>query len=413
MGPVMLQAPNSMIEEARADGTTMRVVLSFQGCHRRGGVERVMLECANFLRSRGHLVTVLASEFDHAALDPQIEKLKVAPRFHNPLLRLVSFGAGSSRFLARLNPPPDVHAAFGVICPPGGVLWVPSVHRAWIETSQRERALGGQLKQWANPMHYYLLARERWYFKGRRYQRLIALSERVSADLTRFYGVPSADIEILPNGYNPAEFNVRRRISERDDARRDLGYAGSERVIVFVANELARKGFGPLIRAIAQLKSPKPKLLVVGRVTPGSYTREIGRLGLADGVKFIGPSSDVGHWYAAADLFALPTTYEAWGLVIVEALASGLPVLTSRLAGAAIAVREGQTGLLLDDPKDVREISAKLARLLERPPTDSAMVESTVSDYRWDQILPRYEQILMSASMRRNFRVVQRQEARL
>jgi UDP-glucose:(heptosyl)LPS alpha-1,3-glucosyltransferase len=121
------------------------------------------------------------------------------------------------------------------------------------------------------------------------------------------------------------------------------------------------------------------------------------QLGVWDQVKFVGPTSDVARYYAAADVFALPTEYEAWGLVIVEAMACGLPVLTSRLAGAAIAVQEGKTGELLDDPHSVTEIATKLKCLLDRP-VDRHAVSRSVELYTWDRILSRYEQILIANS---------------
>ncbi len=372
----------------------MKIALSFPGCHRRGGVERVMVECANYFLARGHDVRVLAAEFDDSVLAPGIEKIKVPAASKIPLFRLMGFAKKSAVVFAGLNPQPDVHAAFGVISPPGGVFWVPSVHKAWIEISQRERNLKGRMKQWVNPIHPYLLAREKWYFKGRRYARLIALTQQVKADLMRFYNVPAADIDILPNGYSPTEFNIARRGAERRDVRAELGYADSDRVIVFVANELERKGFGPLMRAMAQLHDKSSRLLVVGRVTPGGYAAEMQQLGIADRVKFVGPSSDVGRYYAASDVFALPTTYEAWGLVIVEAMACGLPVLTSRLAGAAITVQEGQTGELLDNPRDVGEIAAKLRRVLALGAASPAAIAASVAEYRWEKVLGKFEAIL-------------------
>ncbi len=374
----------------------MRIALSFPGCHRRGGVERVMVECANFLSKRGHQVSVIAAEFDPSVLAPSIEKVQVNASSRVPLLRLARFARKSPAALGALHPPADVQAAFGVICPPDGVLWLQSVHRAWIEISQRERNFTGRAKQWINPIHPYLLARERWYFAGRRYRRLIALSEAVKQDVMRFYNVPPEDIDILPNGYNPAEFNAGRRATERDSVRAELGYSRSDRVVIFVANELERKGFGPLLRAMAKIKDDSLRLLVVGRVMPGGYLPEITALGMADRVKFVGPSSDVGRYYAASDVFALPTTYEAWGLVIVEAMACGLPVLTSRLAGAAITVQEGTTGELLDNPRDVEEIAAKLRKQLATAPPPATQTEATVADYTWDKILLRYENILLA-----------------
>ena len=380
----------------------MRIALSFPGTHRRGGVERVMVECANFLAARGHEVSVISAEFDEGVLAAGIKRVPVDANSRVPLFRLRRFARRSPAALKGMSPQPDVHAAFGVISPPGGVFWVPSVHKAWIEISQRERNLRGRAKQWVNPIHPYLLAREKWYFQGRRYARLIALTEQVKADLMRFYNVPAADIDILPNGYNPEEFNVERRGVDRVKVRAELGYAASDRVIIFVANELERKGFGPLMRAVAKLRDDSLRLLVVGRVVPGGYTAEMQQLGIADRVKFIGPSSDVGRYFAASDVFALPTTYEAWGLVIVEAMACGLPVLTSRLAGAAITVQEGHTGELLNNPRDVEEVAAKLRKVLALSvgnPGNARATAATVEQYQWPTVLEKYETVLRSAAI--------------
>ncbi len=81
--------------------------------------------------------------------------------------------------------------------------------------------------------------------------------------------------------------------------------------------------------------------------------------------------------------------------MIIEALACGLPVLTSRLAGAAIAVREAQTGELLDDPRDPVEIARKLALLLHHRHASPETIANSVLAYRWSEVLTRYEQTLV------------------
>lgn len=372
----------------------MRVAVSFTGCYRRGGIERVVLECANYLASRGHETTLYVSEWDAAALSPDVITRPVPLPKRGSLLRLLAFSRRSRRALAAQQPPPDVRSAFGVLCPPGAVLWVPSVHKEWLEVSRRQRDWRGRLKQRLNLNHPVLLAMERAYYGRRRYRKLIALTENVKADLVRLYDVPPADVAVLPNGYWPAEFSFARLEEGRAPKRLELGYAASDRVVIFVANELERKGFGPLLRGIARLDDPGVHLLAVGRLNPKRYTAEIQRLGMADRVKFTGPVDDVTTAFAAADVFALPTQYEAWGLVILEALACGLPVLTSRLAGAAVTVREGETGALLDDPRDEAEIARKLLPLLGGEIVRSGAIADSVLEYSWGRILPQYEQIL-------------------
>ena len=372
----------------------MRVAISFPGCHRRGGVERVMLECVNFLASRGHETHAFASLWDRKALHPEVLRHEINTEVSVGAWRLQAYLKCSKKLIARMDPPVDITASFGVAAPPNSVVWMQSVHAAWIEICQAKRCLWGRFKQRLNPFHPIILKMEKSLMKQRAYRRILALAPQVMEDLLRIYEVPEEDITILPNGYSRREFNAWRRLENRGRMREQLGYKEADRIVIFVANELERKGFFPLLRAIASLREPDLKLLAVGRLDPAACARELQRLKMTDRVRFVGPTSEVADYYAAADLFALPTQYEAWGLVIVEALASGLPVLTSRLAGAASVVQEGKTGLLLDEPRDEREIAAKLSILLEGEYADETVIASSVESYAWDQILLRYESIL-------------------
>jgi UDP-glucose:(heptosyl)LPS alpha-1,3-glucosyltransferase len=251
------------------------------------------------------------------------------------------------------------------------------------------------LKQSVNPIHPVLLRLEARYFRQGNYRKVIAMTHQVKDDLMRLYGVPNKDVVVIPNGFSPSEFSVARRNEKREAMRRKLAYTKSDKVVIFVANELERKGFGPLLRAIAALEDSSVQVLAVGRLTPLSYAGEIQRLGMTQRVKFTGPTSEVADYYAAADVFALPTQYEAWGLVIVEAMACGLPVLTSRLAGASITISEGQTGHLLDDPANVNEIRAKLSLLLQEEHAPAEAIADSVAQYAWSRVLETYEQVLM------------------
>jgi len=372
----------------------MNIALLFPGCNRRGGVERMMLECANFLATRGHETHAFASEWDEAALRADVVRHPVPSHRLPNAWRLPLFVRDSRAKMRALATPPEVVASFGIAAPPDSVVWMTSVHAAWIEISQRSRPFWGRCKQRLNPFHSVALAMERRLIGERRYRKVIALSGQVRDDVMRIYSVPESDIVVIPNGFSPAEFNPARCASNRTRMRAALGYAPEDRVVVFVANELDRKGFRPLLRAIASLRDPRIHLLAVGRLDPRQCRQTIASAGLSDRVKFTGPANEVADYYAAGDVFALPTQYEAWGLVIVEAMASGLRVLTSRLAGAAVAVDEGRTGQLLDDPADVTEIAGKLQRLLEEVGPPPNEVAASVAAYEWNEVLQGYESIL-------------------
>lgn len=354
-----------------------------------------MAECANYLARRGHEVSVLSGEFDQGVLDERVAPVRIACESRSRILKIAAYRKRAEARLRELRTGgKSVHASFGVACPPGGVLWVQSVHAEWIKLSAQHRGFKGRLKQRLNPFHPYILRRERDYFAGRKYRRLIALTPRIREELAEHYGVPDRDVDLLPNGFNPEEFHVGRRSAEREAVRAELGIGRDERVVVFVANELERKGFFPLARALGRMKREDVRLVVAGRVDLAGHAEFLRELGIAGRVRCVGPSADVGRYYAVADVFALPTYYEAWGLVIVEALASGLPVLTSRLAGAAAAVEEGRTGLLVEDPHDEAEIAGKLEKLLAGGWASPAEISASVERYRWQEVLAEYERIL-------------------
>lgn len=359
-----------------------------------------MVECANFLAQRGHDVYVYASDWDETVLVSRVKRQHV-PMPRNHLYRLLRFTGQVQRQMVLLSSMPEAIGTFGVLSPPGALVWAGSVHGAWLKISASQRSFRGRFRQRINPIHYACIALEKKVYGDRTYGRMLALSPSVQQDLERLYSVPESDVTVLPQGYSPTEFNISEAAVTRSDVRSRLGYTDLNRVVIFVANELERKGFWQLARAIAALKDPSVKLLAVGRLNPRACIPGLRHLGLENNVIFAGPSSNVAQFYAAADVFVLPTQYEAWGLVIVEAMACGLPVLTSRLAGAAIAVREGVSGFLLDDPTDVGEISSKLSSILYERLWCSSDISASVHQFAWSEILLRYEEELLKLAEER------------
>jgi UDP-glucose:(heptosyl)LPS alpha-1,3-glucosyltransferase len=360
----------------------MNVALSFPGCNHRGGVERIIYECAKFLSARGHDVTVFANEYEQNG-DTFAYRHVPIPRTIKPMEPVAFYKACKSAMETSRY---DAHGSFGCVCPEGGVFWAQSVHAVWLDKAKSIRSPWSlaRWKQWINPSHPLILKLERRHFTKGCYRRIIALTEEVKADLNHYYGVPGEDVDVIPNGFAPEEFNVPRSQAIRESMRAELGFSPDHKVIVFVANELDRKGYPALMRAIESMADPQLRLLVAGRIPPPPHPL----------LKYVGSTSQVARYYAAADLFALPTLYEAWGLVIIEAMATGLPVLTSRLAGAAVAVQEGVTGNLLDDPTDLSEIVTKMRPLLEGHHAPPEQISASVAHYAWSRVLLQYENIL-------------------
>lgn len=372
----------------------MRVALSFLGCHRRGGVERIVYECARFLARGGHDVDLYASEW----VDVGEERVRYHPVPADPVpwfARGADYYVRASRMLARADF--DVLNTHGCVCPTGGVHWVQSIQRAWLETSRRLRPKysWGAVRQRLNPLHPVLLKLEEIHFRERRYRKVIATTPEIREDLHRLYDVPHRDVVVIPNGFAPAEFNPERRAALRGVMRAEWRLEPDDIALLFVANELPRKGYGTLLEAMRILDDRRIKLLVVGRSNRETAVREACQAGLEQQVIVCGSTGDVSRFHAAADLFVLPTQYEAFCLAILEALGSGLPVITTRVPGAQNAIQPGLNGELMDVGR-ADELAAHIRHLADpdRRREYSQRAPATARIYQWPTVLKQYEEIL-------------------
>lgn len=166
---------------------------------------------------------------------------------------------------------------------------------------------------------------------GGRYRRLVAVSERVRRQLKEYYHVPDERIVTIPNGINLSRFNSGNAES-RAEVRRSLGLSLDVPLVLFVGNQYQLKGLEFAIRALAEMKT-KAFLLVVGGDVADPFKRLAEQLGVAERVIFAGARTDLPAIYPAANAFVLPTLYETFALVCLEAMASGLPVLAAPVGG--------------------------------------------------------------------------------
>jgi glycosyltransferase involved in cell wall biosynthesis len=203
---------------------------------------------------------------------------------------------------------------------------------------------------------------------------LITVSAFVASSLTET-GHDPARIHVVLNGIDPDDW---RPGAGRDGARRELGVDQGARLIVTVCRLFPEKGPADLIRAVAILRErhPEARLLVVGQEMIPGYAAELASLAatldLGDRVQFLGRRPDIPRLLAAADVYAMPSTGEPFGIVYLEAMAMALPVVALESGGAPELIVDGKTGLL-SRPGSIADIAANLAVPVEDPERASEM----------------------------------------
>ncbi len=195
---------------------------------------------------------------------------------------------------------------------------------------------------------------ERRAYRHPALRAVIAVSKRTAAEVERHYGPLRVPVEVIPNAVDSGLFAPRPAdpAAAGGTPRRD---ASRRRARLLFVGAYDRKGLDMAIRALARLRGDA-ELLAIGGGDRARYRRLAASLGVADRVRLEPPRSRIAEAFAAADVFLFPTRYEPFGMVIAEALASGVPVVTSAMAGAAELIRDGESGYVVPRRRGRRRV---------------------------------------------------------
>jgi len=330
----------------------------------RGGAERYLVDLMQFLVREGHEVHVFAHHFDDGIEDLYLHE--VAPLPFPKSLRILSFALKCHRQMRRDHY--DVIMGVGntwradILQPHGGVHW------KWFWRSLRAY---GNVWLWGAKFLGRILSPKQWAegivedapYRGD-VKLIVAISEMVKMDIIDHYRIPEGHVVVIYNGVNCEHFHPRNR-RYREEIRGRYGLKAEDFLLLFVSHNFRLKGLRYLIQALPLVKkeNTKVKLLVAGRDKRGPYQRLAKNVGCGEDVLFAGGVMDLERYYPSADMLVHPTFYDACSLVVLEALASGLPVITTRYNGAGWIISEGKEGFVLDDPRNVEALAEKILAL--------------------------------------------------
>ena len=267
----------------------------------------------------------------------------------------------------------------------GDVCVMHAVNRASLAEKWRAGYYGWLL----NPTNLWVAWRDWWMLRGGRYRRIVAISERVRKQLKEYHHVPDERIVTIPNGINLARFDPSNA-SSRAEVRLSLGVTEDIPLVLFVGSQYRLKGLEFVIKALAEMKT-KAVLLVVGGDIAAPFKRLAEQLGVCDRIIFAGARSDLPSIYPAADALVLPTLYETFALVCIEAMASGLPVLASPVGGIEDYLHDDVNGFHIQ--RDPQDIAVKLDRILTDRDLHARIREeglATAGNYAWEKTARQY-----------------------
>ena len=336
------------------ENTGLEIAVIRRDCGKeRGGAERYCHGLCMGLADLGHRVILLAETCDED-LEGVVDFVPLKVQKINSVTKNLSLHWAAQEALSRF--PNAVSYALSRTWPVDAFRVTDPLHAHSL--ALRYRSFMKRIWVRLSPRHRVLLRLERSVLSpgGSRY--VVTISKLDKKLVQRYYGIDPKRIRVIYNGVDQDIFSPGVRV-RRKAVRQSLGLDQAVTCYIFPAMDFRRKGLMPLLKAVSRLKFPW-ELLVAGQDREVPYRKEAVRLGIASRVHFLGRCRDIQDLYGASDLMVLPTTYDPFGNVHLEALACGLPVLTTAQAGGAEIVRPGKTGYIIKDSNSIDELEAAL-----------------------------------------------------
>ena len=365
----------------------MKLALVRQRYNPYGGAERHIERAVTALQREGAEITLIAREWTGEGADKTRRVLEVNPFYIGRWWRDAGFARAARAAWER--------GGFALVQSheriPGASIYRAGdgVHRQWLANRARHASSLERLSIALNPYHRYVCAAEKAMFEHAALRAVICNSNMVRGEILRHFAIAEDKLRVIYNGVDTERFHPRARAAR----------SGADTVLVFVGSGFARKGLDTVLAAMAR-SHLRLKLLVVGADRElRRYAALAEALKIGEHVTFAGGVHDVRPHYAVADALVLPTLYDPFPNVVLEAMAMGLPAIVSDQCGAAELVKHGESGWIVS-PQDVPALAETLDGLEDRPrlvrigAAARAAVEPYTIEAMAAQLLALYRELL-------------------
>ena len=345
----------------------------------------------------------VVSASDCAGADPSRIVLHRIPALGVPhLLQFIAWyfrNRSARRNFARSSGKPfDLVFSPGINCSDADVIIVHALFRRLRDLAQKDVGSGGVLRNLHRKIYYCLLTQLEHRIYGNPTVSLAAVSPRTKADLATFFN--RHDVAVIPNAVAGETFTPKFRLALRDKMRAHFGFAPEEFVLLLIGNDWTNKGLPTVLQSMALLPNLPLRLLVVGNDDAEPFRKMADALKILVRCRWEPPAPHVINFYAAADAYVSPSLEDSFGMPVSEAMACGLPAITSTSAGISAFVEDGVNAFVLQDPRDSQALAACLQEiyanidLLEKIGSAAA---SIAGEWTWDRATAQVWQLLNAA----------------
>jgi UDP-glucose:(heptosyl)LPS alpha-1,3-glucosyltransferase len=378
----------------------MKIALVHKRLDLKGGTERDLFETAVGLSAAGHQVHLFCSHYG-VPVPPGIVAHRVLAAPLGRTVRLWSFALSAQK--ATRETGCDFIVNFGRLVDADLLRCGGGTHRGFLTRMATHGGMGRRSWQSISAYHQSLLALEKRQFSSPQLKKIIAVSNSVKIDILANYPVAENQVAVLYNGVDPDRFHPAKRPEYQCEVRREWNIPLDAPLVLFVGNGFRRKGLDRLMSAWSSPQLSAIYLLVVGTDARIDRYRAWANSVAPGRVRFAGHQANTEAYYGAADLLALPSVQEAFGNVVLEALAAGLPVAISRNVGAAELLAGQLLEGIIEQPENPREFAEKLLALLDksRNPALQQQARQIGETYSWENHFREFDAILLDLCGRR------------
>ncbi len=357
----------------------------------KGGAEKFSSNLARYLIKKGLNIKLFARKISSPDLKPYGTEIKIFKK--PPFLRILIL-AYTGLYLAKKWGADRIFALMPL--PEGDFYWLAGgVYKNWLKIrypNLLKRNIASVLRPHLLLNHIF----QKKIITSPNLKKIITNSEFEKENILKFFDIFPGKIVVIPNGVNLSRFNIEIK-ENKDKLREMLGFKNDSKILLFSGNNFKRKGLETIIKALARLKDfYDVYLLVAGKDKPHYFLKLSRKLGILERIRFLGYVKDIEKIYGIADVFVFPSQYDSFANVVLEAMACGLPVITTKTNGASMVITHEEDGFILNRWDDEELLAEYIAKTLENFEEMGFKAYQKALNYSEEKCFENYYQVLIN-----------------